>query len=349
MDNERSEFEINYCKEIAANIGKIIREKGITQNEVVEACKKQGMKISQSTISNILQGKTMMSIVSLLRICHGLGVTIEEVLPKGKKDEEVNYSINSKESDYLLEKAYRGYLGMFHVYFFPTISGEHGLLHGILNLEKKEDADHGIAKMVLFTNKKVKKDGELVEVKREYCGDFRISLPMRSGYCTLRCEHTDESCFFVFHHFHIFDNFLKCKIAAAATTSAGSNKRPTIHRMFMCRKAIENESDLKCIQGQLKLNESEILIKKNTYEHMIKMEDISSEFRKLFEELSREEKYYSVSEASLINSEVEAGEFARDISILRDYSVAPKYNKVSMKTDELVYQYYMKYIHKDEE
>lgn len=348
MDNERSDFEIDYCESIAKNIDKIIKDKGVTQNDIVEECKKQGVKISQSTISNILQGKTKMSIISLLRVCQGLGVTIGDVLPKEERGDSVESPIKNKESEELLEKAYRGYLGEFHVYFFPTISGEHGLLHGVLNLQKKDDSDHGKARMVLYTNKKVKKDGDFIEVTREYRGDFRISLPMRSGYCTLKCEHTDESCFFVFHHFHIFDNLLKCKIAAAATTSAGSNKRPTIHRMFICRKEIENEADLKCIQGQLKLNESEILIKKSAYDNMIKAEEISPEFIKLFEALSREERYYTVSEASLINSEVNSGEFSRDISVLRDYSAAPKYNKVSMKSDEFIYQYYMKYIDKDE-
>ena len=52
------------------------------------------------------------------------------------------------------------------------------------------------------------------------------------------------------------------------------------------------------------------------------------------------EQYYSVTEAKLINCNIIEKEFAQAISLLRDYSAAPKYNKVSMKTDEFVFEYY---------
>ena len=41
-----------------------------------------------------------------------------------------------------------------------------------------------------------------------------------------------------------------------------------------------------------------------------------------------------------LTEEMEKHEFARTISLLRDYSVAPKYNKVSIKTDEFVFNNY---------
>ena len=101
-----------------------------------------------------------------------------------------------------------------------------------------------------------------------------------------------------------------------------------------------SEENQKYIRGQLRLNESEILIAKEQYERLIREENIPKEFCDTFEKESKVEQYYSVTEAKLVNCNIIEKEFARAISLLRDYSTAPKYNKVSMKTDEFVFEYY---------
>lgn len=193
----------------------------------------------------------------------------------------------------------------------------------------------------LFTGDKKKVDGKDQEVVKEYSGEFVISIPMQSCYCFLKNAQMDEQCFFVFHHWHIFNNDLLCRVAAAATTSAGGNRRPTIHRIYMCRDKLSIDEQ-KYIRGQLRLNDSEILVSKKRYKQMISEQNIPEEFCRIFEQEAKIEEYYSVAEAKLINCEIVDKEFAKVISLLRDYSVAPKYNKVSMKTDEFVYENYKK-------
>ena len=195
--------------------------------------------------------------------------------------------------------------------------------------------------MILYTGDKKVVKGKKEEIVKEYEGEFVISIPMQSGYCMLRNSKIDELCFFVIHHWHIFNNDLLCRIAAVATTSAGANRRPTIHRLYMCRDELSVENQ-KYIRGQLRLNESEILIAKGKYEQLLSKENIPAQFQEIFKKEAKLEQYYTVTEAKLTNCDILDKDFAQAISLVRDYSVAPRYNKVSMKTDEFVYDYYQK-------
>lgn len=342
--------EENYGREYSIRVGEKIREimdgRKLKQKDVEVLCKKAGAPVSQGTISNILKGATSASISSVANICKGLGVGFFDVLPEIELD---NMSISSREEsdkkqirkviDVESDIAYKGYLGDYHVYFFPTISNKKDLLHGTLRIYPSEGKTSCKASMKLFTGDKKIVGEKTEEVVKEYEGEFIISLPMQSGYCLLKNLQIDEQCFFVFHHWHILNNELLCRMAAAATTSAGGNRRPTIHRLYMCRDELSTENQ-KYIRGQLRLNDSEILISKNNYMRLLSEENVPEEFKQVFEEEAKLESYYSVTESKLTNCNLMENDFAQAISLLRDYSVAPKYNKVSMKTDEYIFDYY---------
>lgn len=350
-------FEEKYYLRVAENINKIIETKNLTQNEVVEKCKKVGMSISQATLSNIRKVSTKkdeeiplseekkplkITLSTVLSICKGLDISIYEVLPE-VIDEKVlirKEKIEKENENILFEEAYRGYMGEYHVYFFPTISNKDELLHGKLKISFP-NAEENVpnARLILYTGDKKNIDGKIVEVTKEYEGEFRISLPMQSGYCILKNTKMGEQCFFIFHHWHIFSNDLLCRVAVVATTSAGSNRRPTLHRLYISRTELTEENK-KYIRGQLRLNGAEILISKKEYNKFKSSENIPTEFLRVFEKEAKIEEYYNVTEAKLSGDNMSEKEFAQIISVLRDYSVAPKYNKVSMKTDEFVFNYY---------
>ncbi len=331
-------FGKNYCDKVSENISNIMKMNNLKQGDVVELCKKAGVSISQSTLSNIKRGDTKISLTSIVNICKGLNISIYDVLPEIS---EKDIHREGKKINGASDIAYKGYLGKYHVYFFPTISNKEELLHGDLEIYPPSEEKICKAKMILYTGDKKIVNGKTEEIVKEYEGEFVISVPMQSGYCMLRNSKIDELCFFVFHHWHIFNNDLLCRIAAVATTSAGANRRPTIHRLYMCRDELSAENQ-KYIRGQLRLNESEILIAKEKYAQLLSKENIPLEFQEIFEKEAKLEQYYSVTEAKLINCNILDKDFAQAISLLRDYSAAPKYNKVSMKTDEFVYDYYQK-------
>lgn len=346
MEKKESNYGKEYCIKVGEKIGEIMEKMKLKQKDVEALCKKAGAPVSQGTISNILKGATSASISSVANICKGLGVDFSDVLPEiDTCSEENNFMIEREKNkenpkiDIESDIAYKGYLGDYHVYFFPTISNKKELLHGILKITPCEGKAFCKASMKLFTGDKKVVDGTVKENMKEYEGEFVISVPMQSGYCILRNSLIREQCFFVFHHWHIINNELKCRMAAAATTSAGGNRRPTIHRLYMCRNELSTENQ-KYIRGQLRLNESEILISKNSYMRLLEEENIPEEFKQIFGEEAKLESYYSVTESKLINCDILGKEFAQAISLLRDYSVSPKYNKVSMKTDEFVFDYY---------
>lgn len=337
MDTKDNDFGRLYCDKVCEKINEIIESRGLKQKEIVQLCEKAGAPISQPTVSNIKHRSTKITLSSLISICKGLEVDFFDILPgiggKEKKIEEID---KDKKVDENLIKAYNGYGGEYHVYFFPTISNKNELLHGILHLDYLTEDGVSNAYMTLYTGEIKEVEGKSVEVIKEYKGNFVISIPMQSGYCFLQNQQTNEQCFFVFHHWYIFNNDLKCRVAAAATTSAGGNRRPTIHRIYLCRNELKVDEQ-RYIRGQLRLNESEILISKENYDRLLSEEDIPEEFCEIFKQEAKIDSYYSVTETKLINCKILKKDFAQAISLLRDYSVAPKYNKVSMKTDEFVF------------
>jgi len=342
--DKKEDYGKDYCIMVGTRIYEIMKKRNLTQNDVVALCKQAGAPISQGTISNIKKGGT--SISSIANICKGLDINISEILPKIEGKNDNNTIINRQDEKKTITKvdlssdiAYRGYLGDYHVYFFSTISNKCNLLHGTLKIFQSEEENICKVTMKLYTGDKKIVNGKTEEVVKEYEGEFIISLPMQSGYCILRNSLIDEQCFFVFHHWHILNNELQCRMAVAATASAGGNRRPTIHRLYMSRNELSVENQ-KYIRGQLRLNNSEILISKASYAKLLEEENIPKEFKIIFEEEAKLEPYYSVTESKLINCDILEKDFAQAISLLRDYSTASKYNKVSMKTDEFIFDYY---------
>lgn len=333
------DYEKEFSDRLKENIQTKINQMNLKQNEIVDRCRDAGVIISQGTISNISNKDKSISLSTVVGLCKGLEIDIHEILPETVHRKTGTISSFKMPTSTTNNNAYKGYIGEYHVYFFPTISNKEELLHGELVISPPSDEKTCSATMTLYTGDKRTINGKKVEITKEYVGEFSISIPMQSGYCILKNTQMDEQCFFIFHHWHIYGNDLKCRMAVAATTSAGSNRRPTIHRLYMCREPLSEENQ-NYIRGQLRLNESEILIAKEQYEKLIAKENIPKEFCDIFEKESKLEQFYSVTEAKLVTCNIVGKEFAQAISLLRDYSVAPKYNKVSMKTDEFVFEYY---------
>lgn len=320
-----------YCLKVSEKINQLIKERKLTQTKVAELCESAGVSVSQGTISNITRGAKEIKLSSLISLCKGLDVNIIDLLSDADADNQMCNKYDAK--------MYNGYTGWYHTYFFPTISNKEELLHGILEIKEPDEMGKCKANFKLYTGeKKINETGEQ-QIAKYYTGEFAISGPMQSAYCLLNNSQTDEQCCFIFHHFYILNNELKCRVAAAVTTSAGGNRRPTIHRIYISRDKLSAEGE-KYIRGQLRLNDSEILINKNIFTELITTENIPQEFMNVFKKEAKVESYYNVVEARLANCGLKKEEFARVISLLRDHSVSPKYNKVSMKTDEFVFENY---------
>ena len=343
-NDEYEEFATNYYNKIVDRLKSYCEEKDCSQGTLSS---KTG--IPQSTISKIFSGDMKISLIHVAKFCKALDIDPGELLALNTKKIS-DYITDKKDDDSTLlfnpnHLAFNGYMGKFNVYFNSTISSENVILHGILEFTPAENKKECLANMILYTGKI--KNGN--EVKKNYTGKLVISLSMASCYCILTASDIGEMCFFVFDHMFLFNEDLSCRLACAITTSAGGNKRPTMHRLLLCRDKLDvsdsSARDYKFLQGHLRLNSSDIIISKTSLQTMKKNESVLAEDQEMNELLNsfisqkEDDTFYKIDESLIRGTPYSMKTKVEMITLLREYSIEKKYNKISSKADEYVYSY----------
>ena len=339
------EYAENYCSMALKNIQKIMKTKGISQKSLaIES------GLSQSTISKLLHGDSKASLVHIVQICHSLKIDPIEifssgfVVPNNTLQADGNNGVYTQPAQYPL--AFNGYLHRFNVYFHSTISSENNILHGILTFQESSSGDYCSAELILNTGKK-QQDG--TPITKHYTGSLIISLTQSACYCMLTSNALGETCFLIFHHMFLFNEKLICRMACSATVSSGGNRRPTMHRLLICRPDMNisdpQSSDYKFIRGQLMLNSSKIYITETALQKIeteeaeflskINMNTILNEFKSL----CKNDTIYFIDEAEVQNMAYDSNTKLCFLSLLREYSIAERYNKISSKSDDLIFNY----------
>ncbi len=340
------EFADEYCKEVIVRIKLIMEERDISQGTLAL---KSGL--GQSTVSKFLSGDTRVSLIHVAKICRALEIDPGDILSltndKDCREEILNVS---DEEDMLIyspsHPAYKGYLRSFKVYFNSTISSENKILQGDLKFEPSINGKYCVAELVLDTDKR-KENGE--PIQKYYKGKLIISLSMSACYCILTEKNIGEICFLTFNHMFLFHEDLVCRLACVVTVSSGGNKRPTMHRLLISRINLDVKNpeaeDSKLLRGQLLLNTSDIIIEKDAYEKLKKTEKSSldcNEMRELIDEFEKgceSLEVYRMDESKLRKGSYKMEDKVKMISLLREYSMSSKYNKISTKADEHIYHY----------
>lgn len=315
-------------------------------------------QINPSTLSKITKKKTKLSLEHLFSICNVLKIepskifeTPSEYAQSFQKDSGLFQENLFTQNATLIRNpehvAFNGYIEQtYYVYFYSTISSEISLISGSLSFRASDDRTYCKAKFDLHTGKK---DSYGNDILKKYEGELLISLSMRCCYCILANSVTGELCFLNFRHMYLFNQPLICRVAAALTTSSGESKLPTLHRAFISHKKLQftndNHSDLDFIQGQLHLNNSQIIIEKDLfdgkYAEMRKTNKISENVQRLIDTVLTEACEYNcyiLDETRIRCENFSDAEKIKAINILRNLSTAPKYNKISPKTDEFLFK-----------
>lgn len=229
-----------------------------------------GKNIKQEVISHLEHGKdvflTKEEIVGLQKIC----VIPENIAESYIKLVELKYSskikenlVNIREHEYLLTKykhsEVKFYEGDYHCYFHSTDSDDHKIVEGIMNISPFQTPNICEAKFVIYEN------GEAI---KKYAGQFFLNTLYDMTYCILICEEKQETSFLISNHF----NASKGKhnlfnLALVLTTSAGSQKLPTMHRMIISRKKLSQDT-LEVLHSQLRLNTDAIYISETKLKEM---------------------------------------------------------------------------------
>lgn len=345
--------ELEYCKTVIKRIKEYMEKNDLKQ---LDLSKKSN--INQSTLSKILSGEAKLTLHHIFRLCNALNVDPkillsfnQEIITDTMKQNDSGV-VNKKYLDEQIlirsttHPAFKGYIGNeFYIYFYSTISTETSLLEGKLLFEDTEYHNYCKATLILFTGQK---DSENKDITKNYYGELIVSLTMGTCYCILINPEIGEICSINFKHSFLFNQKLISRVCTVNSTSSGGNKLPIMQRALITETKLNaihpNDEDYQFVRGQLRLNETTMYVPENVIDGLITSDDgtISKDLKDFFSNCikMRDNSKYDVFDETKIRSiNVSSDIKAQGISILRNKSNALKYNKISTKTEEFVFQY----------
>lgn len=218
--------------------------------------------IKQEIISQLERSKdvflTEKDILSIQKICS----ISDEIVKPYIEMVKLKYSSKIKENlvcirehEYLLTKNKHSeitfYEGDYFCYFHSTASNENKIVSGIMSILPFHSSNICEAKFVIYEDEKAIK---------EYIGQFFLNTLYDMTYCILVCDEKQETSFLISNHFNASTRKHNLfNLALVLTTSAGTTKLPTMHRMLISRKKLSQET-VEILHSQLGLNTDAIHI-----------------------------------------------------------------------------------------
>lgn len=341
-----------YAEAAVQMIRTAMREKGYSTNKELSAAYEAAYhdRISQSTITSMLQGQGHIGIATYVKIARLLDINIfsvwSDVFSSEKScDNEAEpferiflESIFNSRHTFITDAnnpVFDGYEGDYYTYFFQTISGRDNLLNGELRFVKNPSG-HFKAFLSLHSGDHDESGNEII---KRYMGYLIYSVKTHVVSCLLLSAELGEICMIKFKQIPINSNKLACRMALAITASAGNPRLPTVHRFFFTRSQLSSDEQNK-LKGQLLLNSSSIFISKRHLRDFIAQTTLPEAFRKRLNDALSQEGYVRVNEASLFDGSNPSKDEIDTLIQLRQLSEELRYNKISSKTDEYTFKFY---------
>lgn len=336
-----------YNQLIGNRLSKAMKKLQINQQQLLLKCIDRGYQISQSALSKLLSGSSI-QLLHLSQICQILELDMAEVLSLDSTTEINIPDEKVKNSESLISdirnKAFRGYKGNYKIYFYTT-KNEDFIHTGDFRMEEDPLTHQCIVDIRFKTGEK---DEDNHEIEKHYTGPAYYSVSMQTIYCEVTSKEIGEKCYLLFHYDFLAYQKLECRLATAITVSCGTRRLPTMHRILLTRTELSSD-DLYFLCGQLKLNSSEILISENAYMEFIRDEKLPPKFYQYFGDketyaerfISSVAKisYFSFNESLISDSFLPTLDKVKIICLLRKYSSSPRYNKISDKSEEIIYKF----------
>ncbi len=316
-------------------------------------------KFRQESISKLERGDSKLRLTGLAvqKIQELLELPDEFVIPllkevdseEGRKTSKSAH-ISIHEAGQLISKSthteFSSYFGDYYCMFNSTDSNNQKLIMGNLSIIG-DNAEHNqcIAHMTLL-------DENGNEIKW-YSGPFFINRHYRTWHCVLIGKEKQEICMLTSSYFNstIEKNLLS--VALVLTTSSGTQKRPTVHRMIISREPIR-KVDWSLIQAQLRLNSDTITISEAGLADLQKgaerdlQKARSENARKKFQavlactekikEMGKKDNLYVIDESIIYDSDaIIADKHLRSfvVSKIRSYTKDKYYNKISQTVQDI--------------
>lgn len=307
----------------------------------VKYCKdKYDIEINQGNLSKSLAEEGKLDILTISLLCEWLNVDMQEVLWKEKavsKGIIDNCGFSNLKKSFIMTnetKEFEKYKGTYYCYFYPTVSGEKELICGKMEVTECYYTKQCNVSIEINTNT-VQEDEQKPYIKK-YNGNMILSEKKQVCYCIVSNDDLGECNLIMFRHIKPNNKRYIGGMAAVLTISAGGTNVPTLHRMLISQKEILGEKrDL--IVGNLYLNWSKILVKKDIFQQVLKESVHDDEVRNRILSNVKLKEVYEVQERylrTLQDEEVAPCNRALLIARIRQVSEALKYNKISGRLDE---------------
>ena len=335
--------EAEYYKKIAERIKAAKIRKGISQDEIVENCRNLGLEISQPALSRLLSGEKW-DLRKTEIICKSLDMTIDELLSL-----DLRKKMDDKKSETCFEtdvskKEFQGYLGTYRGYFYSTKND--GKIHdGDFTFFPDELTNECLVSFRFETGEIDDKTNE--PIIKEYQGTAKISKHLGGICCELSDTKGDgDVSYIIFRYNFLINQSCECKIGLVITICAGIERFPVVHKLLICRNPLSDE-EKSIIEGQLKLNDSEVLISKSEYDAFKTDPMIPDTFRKfitddndLIASKASKEYYYSFKETEVFDSlDLPEKDKAKTVNLIRKYSHTKRCKKIGPKCEKYIYGY----------
>lgn len=314
-------------------IKSVMDKRGITQAKLSEICELKKIRLPQSTISTALQTPLSTRISTLLKMCDGLDLNLEDIIHTIDISQPVldqtpnNLIYQASSSEYL------GYKGTYHILFLPTYENcDSGLVRGELEIKDSDSNGECDAKLTLYT-------GDLTPDKKPFIKKYEGNVVISKNgciFCQLISQRYGDMWFLVFNHDNLNNKSLICAMGAGATSSSGKPRFPTVHRACICNKELYkelSEADLRKFEGLLRMHNEEIIISQQQLEEfMTQIPNDSRFYTNLNNYLNQAEVCFSIPR-SILKSKVPSKEYAELLSLLLNYSILEKNYKIKDEDD----------------
>lgn len=380
---DQNNLTFEYNKRVSMRLKKEIKSRGIEQATIAEQVQNRGFTMSAAKLSKMLNTGVGMTLGCVASLCELMNLDMNRILstkidndPVCANDrslstesetiqsftdfEDDSFGLISTPNDNPKKDVFNGYTGKYYIYFFKTRSFSEGYHEGTLTICISNDNSKYQAEVIIPIedqdgNKHIKK----------YSGKAAISQFMQSLYIVLENQDFGEIVSIILPYRKLNFDKLRCTLGAVVTTSTGETHYPTMQRVLVCENHITPELYY-YLEGEMLMNESEILLKIDDYKRFLKEfgyneesktwerndSQPNSEWEKYKQEyrefIATSEdpttipgiapiEYYAIPESIIRTSKMSKLAKSQVISRLRSYSAAPHYNKIGKKGAQRVY------------
>lgn len=272
-----------------------MRRQNLSQSDLANRCTEKvkakdpkGKGISQSSISNMFNRPSSLSLSNLMKICDGLDLSLFAIF------RSINNSLVSNNTHLIYDisnPVFKGYISEStkYIYFLSTENSDSDeLVCAELELGDFYHTNECIVRLKINIHQN--DDTSTNPNYKEYEGNMVI-YPNVSIFIHLVSSNVGDTWSLIFNHGDLNDKNLACALGCGVTLAAGrSHRYPTIHFAFLSSQKLSPKSE-DTIKNLLRLHNEHIIISARNLDLFLKNENVDEAFKNRLRSIISETTY----------------------------------------------------------